>query len=291
MDHGLGIAEQLRRVGQRYAQAALQHHLDDHRFEFVSSASLTVEFLTKAVVATHDPASIFRRPSELTDAERDVLSAPSRDGRRPTVEEAAAARRLLAAKRTISAEDAVTQARKLLAGQQATLDTAGAERLRHARNAVLHLGDTPIEPTDDLASIFVPLAEELWVALRREANELWGHLREAAAGVGKRWNYASWDATRRIAQARKRWSELGPVAMNRRCRLVGREADATCPVCGCDAHLSSEPPGSAPEGLVARDRADRRVLVLDCLTCDLVLYGEDQFRAAGRLPDGHEIGD
>ncbi|MGH8904556.1 MAG: hypothetical protein ACRDYA_23455 [Egibacteraceae bacterium] len=50
-------------MGQRYAQAALHHHLDDHPFEFVSSAGLTVEFLTKAVVAIHDPISIFRLPA------------------------------------------------------------------------------------------------------------------------------------------------------------------------------------------------------------------------------------
>lgn len=220
MDHGLGIAEQLRRVGKGYAQAALQHYLDHHPFEFVASAGLTVEFLAKAVVATHDhPASIFTSASrkKLTDDDRAVLNAPSRGNRRPTVDEATAARRRLAAQKTIKGDAAVKEARKLLAGRQTTLDTESATRLLGARNAVLHLGDTPIEPPDDLASIFVPLAEQLWVALHRDASELWGHLREAAAGVGKGCDYASWDAARRIAQARKRWSELGPVAMNRRC--------------------------------------------------------------------------
>ncbi|MGH8931997.1 MAG: hypothetical protein ACRDZO_15595 [Egibacteraceae bacterium] len=252
MDHGLGIAEQLRRVGHRFAQGALHHYLylDHHPFEFTSNAGLTVEFLAKAIVAADKPDKIFEKP--LTESERDVLAAPSAGRRRLTGDETKRARESLAAKHTIKARPALDEARKLVEDRGITLDTEGAKRLLQARNAVLHLGDKPIEPIEDLARIFVPLAEQLWAALARDPTELWGDLAEAVAGVGKDWDYPHWDATRRIAQARNRWSELGVTAMNRRSHLVGRSADARCPACGFDAHRSIQPPGSAPEGLVTR---------------------------------------
>ena len=281
MEHGLGITEHLRRVAQRSAQAALRHYLDHHVFEFIASAGTAVEFLAKAIIALHDPAHVFETPEELTDGERRVLEAPSSERPPPLFNDLIKARGSLAGKKTIRATDAFKVAANLLEHRDHTLDPSTATRLWNARNAALHLGDVPIEPPNDLAAIFVPLAEQLWMALGREGPELWGYLTSAAVAVGKNLDYASWDATRRIIRAQGRASELGPVTMNRRTRLVGQEVNATCPACRGPAHISSAPPGSAPEGIIAPEHANDRVFVLDCLICTLTLFGEHQLRAAG----------
>lgn len=184
----------------------------------------------------------------------------------------------LASRQSIKAEYAFKFANRILRN---SADPVAAARLRYARNAGIHLGTFPPDPTPYAADLIgivhhmTPRPQDVWGPWAGIATV--DHLSTMRSPAH--------DAELRLAEAKARW-DPSFVSNNRRSRstVIPSPDGATyrCPVCNNGAVRATT--RQVPAVCITPAERDQEVGVLDCLYCGLVLFGTQIAHAEGLRP-------
>jgi len=281
---GNGLAASLWTEAKRSAQRAIASFFSNERQPFVIDAFAATEYLAKLRIVERDPFGLYtaRRQEGLNSAQRYIIETPWTVTSRPTPEVFEQALRDLVNVPTIGAEavfDLVNGPGHL----DGAIDLADATSLRDARNRGIHLGEFPHDPSD-LASAFLSVVNALTSDRKHARTELWGiwprvvtpaHLttaRTATAEAEIRYCRSRWTWLHRPTEI----SRLSSFRLHQECRTMA------CPSCGNQAGLTSMLGQSAPRICVEIDELATGIDVMDCLHCNLTLFGR-QIRTAQQL--------
>lgn len=280
----MGLAEDLRRSGQRFAQQAAHDLCSLFTSEFLLNAGTAVELLAKAVVADADPTMVFERPAALTEHERQLILPPARRERQGTFDDQATARVLLAQRRSVTVAVAIDRAIERLRLRDLQFDLPNQKVVASARNSVAHLGYGVDVADLDIAACWTANCEAFWECLGHRPMDLWGSY--AAAIDATRltdMRDLAWSVHRRIALAQVHHLQLGVAPSLQAAMSTGEEEIVRCPACFGPAqiqHRTGPGPVDVQEWLLPNGNP-----TLTCPSCHLELHGEQQIGLAPGLHD------
>lgn len=273
-------------MAARFAQRAVSDFFaGSARREFLIDAATAVEFMAKAVIAQHDPVALFTSGSSpLSKDELALLDPPPDHERTPDVDaDREAALASVLARQTLRGREAVQVAASLAAkDNDIIVDVSAARRLFDARNRAIHIGDVDEPQIDGHAKDFLRVFEALTTAAHEIPQVMFGDLYSIAdqrhMAVGRS---PSVDVRVQVTLAKNRF-HYGVVSPARRSRLPVAGDTISCPACRCQAHVTDQPPQSAPPERITGAEFDSTSRTLDCLFCGLTLYGQRQITRAQR---------